>query len=135
MLVDPIAGVSAGVLAALNVPELEIAKLRSLLEGYADDLDTGDLVRPTPQKNFGGSWAGSNLAHHTSLAQETLASALKDMVLGLRGQSRSLRDFTFDMQQRDEETTADLTALTTATECVAVPNAADSSCSIPGTDD
>lgn len=120
-----------GVLGALNVPELEVAKLRSLLEGYADDLGTDDLVRPVPGSTFGGSSAGGNLGHHTQLAQQVLAGALKDMVTGLRGQSESLREFTYDVGLRDEETTADMTALATATACISAPSAADSACALP----
>ncbi|WP_110181864.1 hypothetical protein [Nocardioides solisilvae] len=122
MLPDPTTGLTGAVDAAvsrlksLNVSDAEIAKIRNALLTAGEALRPG-LVQPVAARNFGER--GHRLAQHTELVHQRFVEAIRTMAQSFDTQSDSLRQFTAEIQTKDEESSAHLRALQAATDRVA----------------
>jgi hypothetical protein len=95
------------ILTALGLPEALVNSCRNLLEEQAGDIHAsrpGELGAV-----FGGSEAGADLKHQTSIAHQHVVDALNDMVDGLRGYALNLDDFAKHLNDTDQQAAADLT--------------------------
>jgi hypothetical protein len=95
------------VLTTLGLPEALVNSCREILEEHAANIHASEP--PTLGSVFGGSGQGATLEHHTSVAHQHVAEALKQMVEGLRGYATNLDEFTKDLQERDLQAAAALT--------------------------
>lgn len=89
-------------LEALNIDDEVIAAIVAVLDTSATDIN--DLDLPTlDQTDFGGSWHGRSMGHHTDLAQDHFQRALQSMVQTLSGNGERLRQFHGDVQFAEED--------------------------------
>lgn len=122
----------ASFLEELNLPELEIRMIMSMLDEYADELHSGN-VRPVDAGIFGASQTGGQLGYHADTARRHVAEAVLDMVAGLRGYRDNLGRFAEDVVVQDEDAGARLTAKLPQVEaCTSTPDfATPSACELP----
>jgi hypothetical protein len=119
------------VLDELGLPEDLIEEVRTMLAGSAQDLEKGN-VKPISQAVFGGSDAGAQLGHHSSVAQQHVADAVLKMAAGLRGYRDNLAGFVDDLGDTDASNAVALNGLAESTACVAAPDfGSNDSCTLP----
>jgi hypothetical protein len=117
-------------LGELGLPEDLIEDVRGMLGRNADDLETNN-VKPIGAV-FGGSDAGSLLSHHSSVAQQHVATAVLQMAAGLRGYRDSLAGFAADLDDTDASNATALNNLASSTSCVAAPSfETNNACTLP----
>src|SRR3954451_17915032 len=122
---------AADLLGELGLPEDLIADVRSMLAGSAEDLETGN-VKPISPGLFGGSDAGAQLGHHSSVAQQHVAKAVLQRAAGRRGYRDTLAGFVDDLGDTDAANPSALNGLATSTSCVAGESfESNSSCKLP----
>lgn len=114
------------VLTILGLPDALVKSCREMLEENAVSIHDG---KPSNVASavFGGSSQGQLLEHHTSVAHQHVADALRDMVAGLRGYAENLDGFATALTETDEQAAADLTParkreLDMYTDNLAAPN-------------
>jgi hypothetical protein len=120
-------------LDVLGLPEDLIERVRTMLAGSADDLESGK-PKPISTSLFGGSEAGGQLGHHSSVAQQHVADAVNQMAAGLRGYRDNLSGFVDDMGDTDVSNAVALNTIAQSTACVAAPSfETNNSCTLPTT--
>jgi hypothetical protein len=107
-------------LGELGLPEDLIEDVRGMLGRNAEDLESNN-VGPIGAV-FGGSDAGGQLSHHSSVAQQHVAKAVLQMAAGLRGYRDNLAGFVDDLGDTDVSNATALNGLATSTACVAAPS-------------
>lgn len=118
-------------LGVLGLPEDLIEDVRSMLAGSAHDLEAGN-VQPISPGVFGGSEAGGMLGHHSSVAQQHVADAVRQMAAGLRGYRDNLAGFVDGLADTDASSATTLNGLATSAACVAAPDfRTTSACTVP----
>ncbi|GAA1142309.1 hypothetical protein [Nocardioides aquiterrae] len=117
-------------LGVLQLPEDLIDEVRGMLGRNADELEQNN-VNPIGAV-FGGSEAGAQLGHHSSVAQQHVAKAVLQMAAGLRGYRDNLSSFTDNMVDTDVSNATALNGIAESTSCVAAPSfETNNSCSLP----
>jgi hypothetical protein len=81
---------------------------------------------------FGGSDAGAQLSHHSSIAQQHVAKAVLQMAAGLRGYRDNLTSFTDNMVDTDVSNATALNGIAESAACVAAPTfETNNQCTLP----
>ena len=91
----------------LGLPEALVNSCRDILEDHAGQIH--DAGPNSVNGVFGGSEAGSDLDHQTSIAHQHVKDALNEMVEGLRGYATNLNEFARHLNDTDLQAAADLT--------------------------
>ncbi|MBA2956112.1 hypothetical protein GON03_17360 [Nocardioides sp. MAH-18] len=103
-------------LGAIGVDAGVVAKIRSNLDAFADDIGGAKL----PQAGgFGGSSAGHRMTTETNAAQEFIVSAMQDLADGLRDFGINLELWQEDMAYTDDDAAVQIQAIQKVQETVA----------------
>jgi hypothetical protein len=117
-------------LGELGLPEDLIEDVRGMLGRNAEDLESNN-VGPIGDV-FGGSDAGGQLTHHSSVAQQHVAKAVLQMAAGLRGYRENLAGFADDVSDTDVSNATALNNIAASTACVAAPSfETNDACTLP----
>jgi len=95
-------------LGSIGVEESVVAKIRSSLDGLADDIEG---LRLGEAGGFGGSAAGERMRSETAQASEFITAAMQDMAKVLREFGINLELWQDDMSFTDDDAGARITAL------------------------
>jgi len=118
----------------LSVDPDVIRQITAMLDTGSEELGSTPL-QDIPGGAFGPAPAAVELAVNTAKAHAKVATAMVEMVEGLRGLSQSVEKFGQEALAADDTSAADLQALQSATSCVASPTVSDAgsgSCTLTG---
>lgn len=118
-------------MVGLNIDPDTIASLMTSFDTAAEGLESKPLT-PVETTRFGDSYTGGyRLGTNVEMAHKAVGDELQRMVAGLRGMGTSVQEFSKDMERTTEQTTATMTLIRSATDCVAAPAFNSSQCALP----
>jgi hypothetical protein len=128
-------GAAIGILNELQIRKEDVERIAKMLTSFSETVQEG-VPAPIGLLSFGESSAGTQLGHHTSIANRHVREAMLEMVAGLNVYRDNVQAVAQDFFSVDDDIEATMNSITTATSCVAPTTFTDpENCALPGTGD